>query len=61
MTEYIVSWVIQVQAEDHESAAKVAQEMQQRRDTTATLFDVQELRGDDSQPHGNPKLINLGD
>lgn len=42
MKQYLVTWVIDIEANSPEEAAEAALEIQRRADSTATVFDVRE-------------------
>lgn len=44
MPDYLVTWQINIEADDPEDAAIEAQRIQRNPESTATCFDVQEVR-----------------
>jgi len=59
MTDYVVTWVIDVDADSPEEAARKALDIQRDPESTANCFDVAEYGEDCRENHG--KYIDLGE
>ena len=53
MPSFVVTWVIDIEADSHEAAAQKARDAQTRPDTTAVCFEIKNSKT------GNTQLIDL--